>query len=154
MGLRHRRRSNPRRFAMVHQLDAKPRKRVAAVLESQNLDQRQTVRFISDGGDTVRNLQRYLHAEVEHVLDWFHLTMRITVMRHRGRPPQLDLRGSDSGGRRAAAIYTLIETCRLNDVDPRAWLADVLERLPGHPSSRLEELLPWNWNPIVSQQAA
>ena len=62
--------------------------------------------------------------------------------------------GSDSGGRRAAAIYTLIETCRLNDVDPRAWFADVLERLPGHPSSRLDELLPWNWKPVVSQQAA
>ncbi len=62
--------------------------------------------------------------------------------------------GSDSGGRRAAAIYTLIETCRLNDVDPRAWLADVLERLPGHPVSRLTELLPWNWKPVVRQQAA
>jgi len=53
--------------------------------------------------------------------------------------------GSDSGGRRAAAIYTLIETCKLNDVDPRAWLADVLARLADHPSSRLAELLPWNW---------
>ncbi|MEQ9152614.1 MAG: ISKra4 family transposase [Parvibaculum sp.] len=68
-------------FAMVHRLDAKPRKRVAAMLASQDLVPRQTVRFISDGGDTVRNLQRYLHAEAEHVLDWFHLTMRITVMR-------------------------------------------------------------------------
>jgi transposase len=62
--------------------------------------------------------------------------------------------GSDSGGRRAAAIYTLIETCRFNDVDPRAWLADVLERLPGHPVTRLTELLPWNWKPVASQQAA
>lgn len=62
--------------------------------------------------------------------------------------------GSDAGGRRAAAIYTLIETCRLNDVDPRAWLADVLERLPGHPATRLHELLPWNWKTVGSQQAA
>ena len=38
--------------------------------------------------------------------------------------------GSDIGGHRAAAIYTLIETCRLNDIDPRAWLADILRRLP------------------------
>jgi transposase len=53
--------------------------------------------------------------------------------------------GSDAGGRRAAALYTLIETCRLNDVDPRVWLADVLARLPGHPVTRLDELLPWNW---------
>ena len=53
--------------------------------------------------------------------------------------------GSDEGGRRAAAIYTLIATAKLNDVDPRAWLADVLARLPDHPAKRIHELLPWNW---------
>ena len=53
--------------------------------------------------------------------------------------------GSDSGGHRAAAAYTLIETCKLTDVDPQAWLADVLARLPDHPASRIAELLPWNW---------
>jgi len=53
--------------------------------------------------------------------------------------------GSDSGGRRAAAIYTLIETCKLNDVDPRAWLADVLARIADHPAKRVAELLPWHW---------
>src|SRR3954468_16607284 len=53
--------------------------------------------------------------------------------------------GSDAGGRRAAAIYTLIETAKLNDVDPHAWLADVLTRLPDHPALRLHELLPWAW---------
>ena len=53
--------------------------------------------------------------------------------------------GSDSGGRRAAAIYTLIETCKLNDVDARAWLADVLARIADHPAKKIAELLPWNW---------
>ena len=53
--------------------------------------------------------------------------------------------GSDEGGRRAAAIYTLIETAKLNDVDPQAWLADVLARLHDHPAKRIDELLPWNW---------
>ncbi|MBK8174213.1 MAG: IS66 family transposase [Rhodospirillales bacterium] len=53
--------------------------------------------------------------------------------------------GSDEGGRRAAAMYTLIETAKLNGIDPRAWLASVLARLPGHPTSRIHELLPWNW---------
>ena len=53
--------------------------------------------------------------------------------------------GSDDGGRRAAAIYTLIETAKLNDVDPQAWLADVLARLQDHPAKRIDELLPWNW---------
>jgi transposase len=55
--------------------------------------------------------------------------------------------GSDEGGRRAAAIYTLIETAKLNDIDPQAWLADVLSRLPDHPAKRISELLPWNWRP-------
>jgi len=53
--------------------------------------------------------------------------------------------GSDEGGRRAAAMYTLIETAKLNHVDPRAWLADLLKRLADHPAKRLHELLPWNW---------
>ena len=53
--------------------------------------------------------------------------------------------GSDAGGQRAAAIYTLIETAKLNDVDPQAWLADVLARLPDHPAKRIDELLPWHW---------
>ncbi|MFC5485253.1 transposase domain-containing protein, partial [Microvirga aerilata] len=58
------------------------------------------------------------------------------------------------GGHRAAALYTLVETCKLNEVDPRAWLADVLTRLPEHPAKRLAELLPWNWKPLRDQQAA
>jgi transposase len=53
--------------------------------------------------------------------------------------------GSDRGGERAAAMYSLIVTARLNDVDPRAWLADVLARIADHPASRLHELLPWHW---------
>src|SRR4051794_31168413 len=52
---------------------------------------------------------------------------------------------SDRGGDRAAAMYSLIYTAKLNDVDPRAWLADVLARIADHPASRLHELLPWNW---------
>jgi transposase len=55
--------------------------------------------------------------------------------------------GSDRGGERAAAIYTLIATAKLNDVDPEAWLADVLRRINDHPASRLDELLPWRWAP-------
>lgn len=55
--------------------------------------------------------------------------------------------GSDEGGRRAAAIYTLTETAKLNRIDGQAWLADVLARLHDHPARRIEELLPWNWQP-------
>jgi len=52
---------------------------------------------------------------------------------------------SDRGGERAAAVYTLIQTCRLNDVDPHAWLAYVIATISDHPQTRLHELLPWNW---------
>jgi transposase len=62
--------------------------------------------------------------------------------------------GSDEGGRRAAAIYTLVETAKLNDVDPQAWLADLLARLQDHPAKRIEELLPWNWQTDRTKLAA
>ena len=62
--------------------------------------------------------------------------------------------GSDEGGRRAAAIYSLIATAKLNDVDPQAWLADVLARLPDHPAKRIDELLPWKWKPQSAAHAA
>ena len=56
--------------------------------------------------------------------------------------------GSDRGGQRAAFFNSLIVTAKLNDVDPRAWLADVLDRIAAHPAKRLDDLLPWNWHPI------
>jgi transposase len=62
--------------------------------------------------------------------------------------------GSDEGGRRAAALYTLIQTAKLNDVDPQAWLADILARLQDHPAKRIDELLPWNWTREHAQKAA
>jgi transposase len=62
--------------------------------------------------------------------------------------------GSDRGGERAAAMFTLIETAKLNDVDPQAWLADVLRRINEHPVSRLDELLPWNWQAGAQAAAA
>jgi transposase len=58
--------------------------------------------------------------------------------------------GSDRGGQRAAAMYTLIITAKMNGVDPQAWLADVLSRIAAHPAHRLDELLPWNWTPSAS----
>src|SRR3954462_11762851 len=53
--------------------------------------------------------------------------------------------GFDRGGERAAVMYSLIVTAKMNDVDPQAWLADVLARIAEHPLQRLDELLPWNW---------
>jgi transposase len=51
-------------------------------------------------------------------------------------------------------MFTLIETAKLNDVDPQAWLADVLRRIADHPASKLDELLPWNWKKSQAYAAA
>src|SRR3954468_8639179 len=67
------------------------------------------------------------------------------------RPPVLGRRnylfcGSDAGGQRAACMYTIIETCRMNGINPQAYLADVLARIADHPIHRINELLPWRWS--------
>jgi transposase len=62
--------------------------------------------------------------------------------------------GSDRGGQRAAMMYSLIVTAKMNDVDPQAWLADVLARIAAHPVQRIDELLPWAWQAHQQRQAA
>jgi len=61
--------------------------------------------------------------------------------------------GADAGGRRAAAIYSLIESAKLNSLNPLHYLADVLARLADHPVRRIAELLPWNWQPLAAARA-
>ena len=64
--------------------------------------------------------------------------------------------GSDRGGARAAAMYSLIVTAKMNNIDPQAWLADVLAHIAGHPAHRINALLPWNRRPLngaISQAA-
>jgi len=58
--------------------------------------------------------------------------------------------GSERGGRAAAVAFSLIETCKLNGIEPFAYLKDVLERLPSYPINRVAELLPFNWKPAKS----
>jgi hypothetical protein len=62
--------------------------------------------------------------------------------------------GSDSGGARAAAIYSLVETCKLGGIDPFAYLRDVLGHIADHKINRIDELLPWNWAPTADVAAA
>ena len=67
-------------FAFVQTYDEKPKRRLFEVLRSQGMSMNQRVEFLSDGGEDVRNVQLYLNPEAEHLLDWFHLTMRLTVL--------------------------------------------------------------------------
>ena len=70
-----------KRFGFVSSYDTKPKRRLFEVLKGQGLQMNQTVTFLSDGGDNVRDLQLYLSPQAEHLLDWFHVTMRITALR-------------------------------------------------------------------------
>jgi len=60
--------------------------------------------------------------------------------------------GSDAGGERAAAIYTLLGTAKLNRLDPELYISHVLERIADHPINRISELLPWNLAPLCTQR--
>lgn len=60
--------------------------------------------------------------------------------------------GSTKGGDASALFYSLVETCRLNSVEPEAWFTDVIARIGDHPISRIDELLPWNWRPAAEIQ--
>jgi hypothetical protein len=62
--------------------------------------------------------------------------------------------GSDRGGERAASMDALITTAKLNNIDPQAWLDDVLRHIADHPARRLHELLPWNWRTPTAEHAA
>jgi transposase len=62
--------------------------------------------------------------------------------------------GSDAGGRRAAAMYSLIESAKLNSLNPQLYIADVLTRIADHPARHIADLLPWNWQPAVSDRTA
>jgi IS66 C-terminal element len=94
------------------------------------------------GAETVRNLDA-----ISTGAAWAQMTpetLPCTTCRAQKFPPvgrkSWLFAGSDRGGRRAAAMYSLIVTCKLNDVDPQAWLADVLSRIAEHPAHKLDEL--------------
>ena len=60
--------------------------------------------------------------------------------------------GSEAGGKSAAIAYTLIETAKMNNVNPEAWLAWVLERIQDHPANRMQDLLPWAYQEMIEER--
>lgn len=80
---------DPKRFGFIAGHDEKPKRRLYETLSTQGPQMNQAITFLSDGGDTVRNLQYYMSPVAEHILDWFHITMKLTVMRNIAKgPPQ------------------------------------------------------------------
>lgn len=71
---------SPKRLGFVQSLDDKPERRLLKMLRKQGLQENQQISFLSDGADNVRDLQQLMHPEAEHILDWFHLAMRFTVL--------------------------------------------------------------------------
>jgi transposase len=145
----------PERLAMRHER-SRP---LVVALESWLREQRARVSKSSETGKAIDySLKRW--SALTRFLDDGRLCMSNNAAERELRAVAVGRRnwtfaGSDEGGRRAAAIYTLIATAKLNDIDPQVWLADVLARLPDHRAKRIHELLPWNWRPyIVSAEAA
>jgi transposase len=118
-------------------------------LESWLREQRTRVSKNSDTGKAIDySLKRW--TELTRFLDDGRLCMTNNAAERELRAVAVGRRnwtfaGSDEGGRRAAAFYTLIATAKLNDVDPQAWLADVLAKVLEYPAKRVGDLLPWNW---------
>jgi transposase len=125
-------------------------------LETWLREQRSRVSKNSDTGKAIEySLKRW--TALTRFLDDGRLCMTNNAAERELRPVAVGRRnwtfaGSDEGGRRAAALYTLIATAKLNDIDPQAWLADVLALMLDYPAKRIGDLLPWNWH--VERRAA
>src|SRR5712691_6746833 len=74
-----------KRFGFVQTYDTKPRRRLWELLKSQGMQENQSVLFLSDGGETVRKLQAYLHPSSDHIIDWFHIAMKLTVLQQQNK---------------------------------------------------------------------
>lgn len=100
--------------------DAKPRRRLFELLKSQGLAMNQQVTFLSDGGDDVRQVQQYLSPEAECWLDWFHITMRITVMKQMAKglaketKPSADIDGEPAVGPEGKSIEKELQSLKWN----------------------------------------
>jgi transposase len=112
----------------------------------------------SDLAGAIRYARSRWHALTRY-LDDGRLEISNNAVENQIRPAALGRKnwlfcGSDAGGERAAAFYTLVRTARLNGLEPEAWLTDIIARIGAHPINRLAEMLPWNWAPPATQSVA
>jgi hypothetical protein len=95
-------------FAWVQTYDEKPKRRLFELLQSHGMQPNQQVAFLSDGGEDVRHVQLYLHPDAEHLLDWFHLTMRVTVLKQMAKGlPEIVGEGDDQYALRPRVLRDL-----------------------------------------------
>jgi hypothetical protein len=104
-------------FGFVQTYDQKPRRRLWGVMKSQGMQENQQVVFMSDGGEDVHRVQEYLHPNSEHVIDWFHITMRLTVLQQQTKSLQ------EEGPQMGAAASKQVES-----VKHLLWHGNVEER--------------------------
>ena len=127
-------------------------RRVAAALHKWLLAQRQQV---PDGSATAKAIDYSLKRwqALTHYIDNGNVPISNNWVENQIRPIALGranwlFAGSLRAGKRAAAIMSLVHSAKINGLDPYAYLKDVLQRLPTHPASRVEELLPHRWKPL------
>ncbi len=99
-------------FGLVQSYDDKPKRRLFEVLKSQGMQLNQQIVFLSDGGDTVRKLQLYLNPEAEHLLDWFHVTMRLTVLNQTAKGLPITFEDDDKKHELREPILKAIESIK------------------------------------------
>ncbi len=92
----------PKCFGFVQTYDQKPRRRLWELMKSQGMQENQQVVFLSDGGEDIRQVREYLHPNSEHVIDWFHITMRLTVLQQQTKALQEE--APQSGCRAVEAV--------------------------------------------------
>jgi hypothetical protein len=114
-------------FGYVQSYDEKPRRRLYELMKSQGLQDHQSVVFMSDGGDDVRRVQTYLHPQSEHWIDWFHITMRITVLQQLTKSLRTEA---------AAQTDATVWSQRIDSVKHLLWHGNVAKAL-----DRMEQLL-------------
>jgi hypothetical protein len=121
----------PRYLGLVHGYDRKPKRRLFELLKSQGLQANQDVTFLTNGGEEVRSLTELVTPEAEHVLDWFHITMRLTVLASmleasrivtRPKAPACSPRWNGSNGCSGTGISTeRAKTSRSSRMTSRGW---------------------------------
>jgi hypothetical protein len=96
-------------FWLVQTYDQKPRRRLWEVMKSQGMQENQQVVFMSDGGEDVRRVQAYLHPNSEHLIDWFHITKRLTVLQQQTKAlPEERLQTGAAASKQVESIKHLL----------------------------------------------